>query len=394
MNTAFSPSRNAVLTLFFINGFVLSSWVPHIPLIQERLQLSEGILGLALLALAAGAITLMPLSGAWSSRFGSGRVTLMAAVLFCATLPLPILAPHFISLLPALFLFGACNGTMDVAMNAHAVAVEKKQGQPIMSSFHGVFSLGGLSGAALGGWALSRGVSPKAHVFVVSGIMITAAIYAARFLLPHEEKWATKPSTFSIPTGPLRLLGALAFLVLLAEGAIMDWSTVYIKNILQTHVGLAAAGYAAFSLMMAAGRLAGNRLILRWGAPRMMRVTALFAASGLVLAIIIRQPLFAIIGFGCVGLGLSNLTPVIFSAAGRTPGVASSIGISAVATAGYVGFLAGPPLIGCVAELTSLPIALGFVAMAMVLVSCFTRLIAPSQQNDSPDVEGSCNELS
>jgi len=386
-------ARKAALAIFFINGFVLSSWVPHIPLLKERMNLGEGLLGIALLAVAAGAVTFMPLSGRWSSRFGSARITMLSALLFCLALPLPIFAPNFVFVLPALFLFGASNGTMDVAMNAQAVAVEKEHGNPIMSSFHGFFSLGGLSGAGLGGWVLSQGLPPIVHVLSVSILMFAATLVAVRFLLPKEEQTVSKSSKFVFPAGPLRALAALAFLVLLAEGAVMDWSSVYMKTTLQTGVGLAAAGYAAFSLMMAAGRLSGDRLVSTLGAVAITRVTALIAAAGLAIALLIPHPLFAVIGFGFVGLGLSNLTPVLFSAAGKTAGVAPGIGISAVATAGYFGFLAGPPVIGFIAEFISLPMALGLVAAAILLVSFFARLTDSSATRQSPSPEAYNHEL-
>lgn len=392
MKPPIHSARKSTLAIFFINGFVLSSWVTHIPLIKDRMNLGEGLLGIALLAVAAGAVTFMPLSGRWSSRFGSARITMLSALLFCMALPLPIFAPNFIFILPALFLFGASNGTMDVAMNAQAVAVEKEHGKPIMSSFHGFFSLGGLSGAGLGGWSLSQGLNPIVHVLSVSILMFAATLVAIRFLLPKGETSTLKSSKFVLPAGPLRALAALAFLVLLAEGAVMDWSSVYIKTTLQTGVGLAAAGYAAFSLMMAVGRLSGDRLVSKLGAVAITRVTALIAATGLAFALLIPHPLFAVIGFGLVGLGLSNLIPVLFSAAGKTPGVAPGIGISAVATAGYFGFLAGPPVIGFIAELVSLPVALGFVAAAILLVSFFSRLTDPAE-TDELIAKEACNEF-
>ena len=375
MNSSILSARKATLTMFFINGFVLSSWVPHIPLVKDRMNLGDGMLGIALLAIAAGAIVFMPLSGRWSTRFGSDWVTRFSALLFCVVLPLPIFVSNFTILLFVLFLFGACNGIMDVAMNTQAVAIEKEYGKPIMSSFHGFFSLGGLSGAGLGGLLLSTGLNPKVHVVSISILSVVITLFAIRFLLPQKEQ--APSSKFVMPPGPLRALAVLAFLSLLSEGAIMDWSTVYIKTVLNTGIGMASAGYAVFSLMMAAGRFAGDRMVAKLGAVVITRMTALIAASGLALALLIPSPLCSIIGFGLVGLGLSNLIPVLFRAAGKTPGVAPSISISAVATAGYFGFLAGPPLIGFIAEWVSLPIALGGVALAILSVSIFARLTDP-----------------
>lgn len=380
MTNATKRARKAVLSIFFINGTLLSSWVPHIPLIQERLGIGEGLLGLALLGMALGAVVAMPLSGVWSSRLGSRQITTLSAFAFCFALLLPILAPNLGFLIFALVIFGACNGAMDVAMNSQAVAVEKRYPKPIMSSFHGFFSLGGLTGSGLGGIALANGISPLNHVLIVSALMLLATTFTVQHLMPKEADANKEGSKFALPRGSLLGLGVLAFLVLVAEGAMADWSAVYIRNALATGPGLAAAGYAAFSLMMALGRLTGDKFVAGIGPVTLTRITSLIAALGLGIALLIHHPLAAIIGFGCVGLGLSNLIPVLFSAAGRAPGVASSTGIASVATAGYFGFLAGPPIIGFAAELITLPVALGLVVIAILIVTLFAGLTKPNSE--------------
>lgn len=369
MNQTLRNARWASLSIFFINGVLLSSWVPHIPLVQEKLGLGEGLLGLALLGMAIGALVAMPLSGYLSSRLGSRPVTTFCAFSLCLSLIFPILAPNLPLLILALMVFGASNGALDVAMNAQAVAVEKRFSKPIMSSFHGFFSLGGLTGSGLGGLALASGVSEHLHVFFVAGLMSIAILLTFRAFLAKEADASKTGSSFVRPTGPLLGLGILAFLVLVAEGAMADWTAVYLKNVLGTGPGLAAAGYAAFSLMMALGRLSGDRLVAGMGPVIVTRITSVIAACGLGIALFLHHPAAAIFGFGAVGLGLSNLVPVLFSAAGRTPGVASSTGIAAVATAGYFGFLAGPPLIGFVAEVSSLRFGLGLVVAAIFIVT-------------------------
>lgn len=208
--------------------------------------------------------------------------------------------------------------------------------------------------------------------------MFVAILITAAGFLDKQHEAVQAGATFVLPKGPLLALGLLAFLVLIAEGAMADWSAVYLRNALQTGPGLAAAGYAAFSLMMAIGRLTGDKLISQVGPVAVTRVTALIASVGLGLGLILHHPIAAIIGFGCVGLGLSNLIPVLFSAAGNTPGVPASAGIAAVATAGYFGFLAGPPFIGLLAELFNLPIALGAVALAVAIVALFAHLTQPN----------------
>jgi len=382
--SSLSSSRKAVLGVFIINGSLLSSWIPHIPIIQERLGLSEGLLGLALFSMAIGAIISMLISGILSSRFGSRKVTIFSAFAFCFSLPLPIIAPSFLTFVIALFIFGACNGAMEVGMNAQAVAVEKKYSRPIMSAFHGFFSIGGLLGATLGGIVLAYGVKPSTHVIAVSVLMFPAIIFAIRNLLPEQaDTTPLKESKTMKLNGRLLGLGLLAFLVLVAEGSVADWSSVYIKQTLQTGPGFVAAGYAAFSLMMAIGRLKGDRFVAHIGPVTLTRTASLVAAFGLGIVLLVPHPFTVIAGFGCVGLGLSNLIPVLFSSAGRIPGISSSKGIAAVATAGYFGFLAGPPLIGCIAELSTLSLALSMVVVAILIVTIFSYLTEHPANNET-----------
>lgn len=368
-------ARKAVLSIFLVNGIILGSWIPHIPLVQERLNIGEGLLGLALLSMAAGAIIFMPISGVWINRLGSRKITTLTAFAYCFALPLPIMAPSFVTLLLALFFFGAFFGAMDVAMNAQAVAIEKRYTKPIMSSFHGFFSLGGLLGSGIGGLVLAFELNPLLHALSISGLMLVMTALVNKHFLPKNVDSTVNKTEFVLPRGPVLALGILAFMVLLAEGAIADWSSVYITKVLQTGPGIAALGYASFSLMMAIGRLSGDRFVANMGAVKIARLTSLIAAIGLGATLLIEHPIAAIIGFGCVGLGLSNLIPIIFSAAGRIPNMAASTSIAAVATAGYFGFLAGPPTIGFIAEFTGLPMALGVVVMAISTITFFASIV-------------------
>ena len=372
-------ARLAVLTIFFVNGATIASWVPHIPLVQEKLGLSDGLLGLALLGVAVGAVLSLTLSGWLIARFSSRTLVSVSAVAFCVALPLPVFAPNFGLLVAALVFFGLCNGAMDVSMNTQAVIVEERYGKPIMSSFHGLFSLGGLVGAGLGGLALSSGVSPPLHVVIAALVFGVLGVSVLSKLLPDAAKTTAEGPAFVLPKGSLLGLGLLAFVVFVGEGSMADWSAVYLRNVLGTGAGLAAAGFAAFSLMMALGRLSGDRLVGWLGPVATVRLGAAVAGVGLGLSLLFGNPLAAIVGFGCVGLGLANLVPVLFSAAGRTPGVAPGTGIAAVATLGYLGWLAGPPVIGLLAELITLAGALGVVAVALGLVVAFARLVGASR---------------
>ncbi|WP_225412389.1 MFS transporter [Stigmatella hybrida] len=363
------PARIAISAVFFVNGLSFASWVPHIPTVQARLGLSTSLLGLALLGVALGALVAMPLTGMLVARWGSRAVTLVSSLLFCPLVALPVRAPSLPLLLVALVSFGAAYGAMDVAMNAHAVTVERKLGKTVMSSFHALYSLGGLAGAGSSILLLSWGLTPPAHMLGVSVLGLAVILTASRFLLPASADEGGPAHAFAFPRGPLLFMGLLTFLVLMVEGAMADWSAVYLRRSLGTEVGLAGAGYAVFSLAMTTGRLTGDRMVNAFGPQRLLRAGGFLAAGGLGAALVLHHPVAALIGFGCVGLGLSNLIPVLFSAAGRAPGVPSGVGIAAVSTLGYGGFLVGPPLIGLVAEPVGLPAALGLLVAFLVLVA-------------------------
>jgi MFS family permease len=366
---ALSRARRAVSTIFFVNGLILASWVPHIPAVKARHAISDGQLGLILLSMAAGSVLALPLAGWLVSRFGSRCMTALVALGFCLMLPLPIISANVGLLALSLMLLGACNGALDVSMNAQAAAVERQYQRSIMSSFHGLFSLGGLAGAAIAGLALSFGTTSRQHVIVTTFLALMTVASVLHWLLPDARQAEYRSPTFVKPRGILLGLGILAFLGLLAEGAMADWSAVYLHDVLRADSATAAAGFAACSLMMAAGRFSGDQLANRFGPRRLLRTSGTVAAVGLGGGLLSGEPLFAIVGFGLVGLGIANIIPVLFSAAGRLHGVAAGPALAAVATTGYFGFLTGPPLIGFVAEVTSLSLALGIVSACCALIA-------------------------
>jgi fucose permease len=362
-------ARRSVATIFFINGVVLASWVPHIPAVKQRLGIGDGALGLVLLAMAVGAVAALSMAGRLVRRFGSRVMTSVAALALCLALPLPLLSPSVARVALSLLVLGACNGMLDVSMNAQAVAVERRYRRPIMSSFHGLFSVGGLFGAACAGVVTWLGASPLQHV--AGATLVALALVAAALpglLLDAIERGAAGPA-FARPTGRLRTLGLLAFAALLAEGAMADWSAVYLRDVLASSAALAAAGFAACSMMMAVGRFGGDRVVGAFGAAPVLRASGSLAAAGLALALLLGTPIAAIIGCGMVGLGIANAIPILFSRAGNLPGVDPGPALAAVATTGYLGFLAGPPLIGVVAELSTLRLGLGVVAVCCGLIA-------------------------
>lgn len=361
-------ARLAVGLVFFANGAVFGSWAPQIPLVQERLGLSPATLGAALLATAVGALCAMVLAGMAIARYGSAPVTRATGIALCLSLPAAALAPDLGLLVAALALLGFANGLMDVAMNAHGVAVELRLNRPIMSSLHGLFSLGGFVGAGLGGLALAR-LAPGTHAVLAGALTLSLVLAAGRFLLPGRIDLASTGPRLVRPSGAALVLGFLAFLVLMSEGAALDWSAAWLRTELGVDSAHAGLAFAAFSASMAASRFAGDMLRRRLGAVVLVRGSALIAVSGFALALLVATPAAAILGFACAGLGLANTVPVLFGAGGRLKDSDPGSGIAAVAGIGYLGFLAGPPMIGVLAQFTSLGQALGVLVVACGLVA-------------------------
>jgi MFS family permease len=364
-------ARLAVATIFCLNGLALANWIARIPDVKQQLALSDQLLGLVLLCVAAGALVAQPTVGWLIGHVGSRRMTTVMLIGFCLSVILPGQATDMLALMGVLFIFGACNGGLDVAMNAQAALVEQRYGRPIMSSFHGLWSVGGLVGAALGGLIATQGVSVRTHLLGVAIIATIIAVIITRGLVVDDNMRHEAGPSFALPPRSLVLLGLIAFGVLFCEGAIADWSAVYLRESLHSSPALAATGFAVFSLLMAAGRLTGDALALRFGPAWLVRGGGVLVTLGIGLAIVSDVPVIAIIGFGLIGAGLACSFPLILSAAARTPGVAANTAIAAMATTGYTGFLVGPPLIGTVAEAVTLRGALGLLALVGVLVAVF-----------------------
>lgn len=370
-----SPSACFAITLiFFINGLVFSNWVTRIPNVQQSLGLSAGALGLALWGTAIGALTSQFFAGWLVQRMGSRRTTTLAALLYCCTLILPALAPNLPILALALFALGISNSMLDIAMNVQGIAIERQASRPILASLHASFSFGGVAGSLLGGLFIGLKIAPLPHLLSIAIGCGVIAYVASRWLLGDEEKAEreSKKAAFPHLSRQLLLLGSIAFCGLLGEGAVADWSTVYMKSGIHASPVIAAGGFAAFSLTMATGRLAGNYLIHRWGSVVLLRSSSLLAAAGMLLSLLARQPLIAIVGYGLFGAGLSCIFPIVLRITGHLERRSTAAAIALVSTIGYVGFLAGPPLIGFLAEAVTLRWALGIV----VGLSLFIALLA------------------
>ena len=360
--------RIATIGVFLANGFGIGAWAVEVPRIKESLALSDTALGIALFAFALGAIVAMPLAGQLAPRFGSGRATALLGAAFVVALPLPAFAPGMAALCIVLFMLGAANGALDVSMNGHASTIETQWRSPIMSSFHAAWSAGGLLGAATGALLQKGGVGVIGGLLlpgVVIGIVIVAAaLLALRDLGPRA---AASSSGFAWPSGGVVKLAMLAFLCMLVEGAVADWSAVYLRSTLNQEASVAAVGYSAFALSMAACRIVGDVSVRRFGSSKVVALGGLIAVAGLALVLSLPTVLTACVGFAMVGIGLANIVPVIFSAAGRSTDT-PAIGVSMAATAGYAGFLIGPPLIGLGAGWLGLRLALCVLVLAAAIV--------------------------
>ena len=371
-------ARRATRGFFLLCGIAAAAWAPMVAFAKARLELDEAQLGLVLLCLGVGSVGAMPLAGHLSHRHGSRGVQLVSAVTLCALLPVLAVAPTALAMSATLIVFGAAMGSLDVAMNAHAVEVEQRHGAPLMSGFHGMYSLGGLVGALPIASKPAIGASLIACVSIVAVALLAIVITQGRALIAtHTNPGAGQRSMFSLPSARVLLLGALALIVFLAEGAVLDWSAVFLRDERGFAIAHTGLGSAAFSVAMVTGRLLGDGITARLGPVRIARYGGALAAAGFVLATVVPSDAAALTGFVLVGLGASNIVPVVFSAAGRVPGTPPSVALATVTTFGYAGVLAGPAAIGFVAHATDLSIALAGLALLLAIVSALAPTVRP-----------------
>lgn len=347
----------------------MAAWAPLVPYAKDRLAVGDGTLGLLLLCLGAGSIATMPLSGALAARFGCRRVIWAASLVICAALPLLAMAGSVPLLAAALLLFGAGVGTVDVAINIQAVVVERTAGRTVMSGFHGLFSVGGIAGAAGVSAVLWAGGSPLLATMCVAVAIPAALLLFGRGLLPYGGD--RDGPAFALPRGAVLLIGGLCFICFLAEGAMLDWSALVLIALHGVDPARSGLGYAVFSVAMTAGRLSGDRIVRALGGRTVLLLGASCAAAGMALAVLAPSSLAALAGFALVGAGASNIVPVLYSALGRQRAMPPNLAVAAVTTLGYSGILAGPAGIGLVAHVASLPIAfLGVAALLLIIAAC------------------------
>jgi MFS family permease len=377
-------TRVAVGLIFFGDGLLLGSWAARIPAVQAQAGLTNARLGLALFASSVGALMAMPLAGRLCERAGSRRVAIAALVAASGSLVFASLATNLAGVAVALFGFGAGFGSINVAANAQGIALERTYGRPILSSFHAAFSLGGLAGAGTGALAAGASIAPRVHFAALAVALTVAGLLAMQRLLPPDTPNARRVRRLVRPPRVLLILGAAAFCTLLAEGSAADWSAAYLSQSLGVTAAVAALGYTAFSVAMATSRTLGDRLNRRFGPVELARAGAGLAATGLAVGLAVGSAPVALAGFAAMGAGLGVVVPILFRAAGSTPGVSASTGIAAVSTIGWLGFLAGPPAIGFAAGAVGLRNALALVVLAIVTLVVLSRFATPRGRNASP----------
>jgi MFS family permease len=364
-------NRLAVSSFFFFNGFLYANWVARLPELQRLYGVTNATLGTLLLCWAAGAIIAMPFAGLLTAFLGSRRLTWVTALGFCIFVPLiPILTNIWV-VGSLFFIMGINSGALDVSMNGQAVYVERLYNKPIMSSFHGVFSIGMALGAGAGALFAKLDVSLSIHLMIISVSCLMLIVWASQHLVKDEH--TDSPNTeggskFQLPTKAILPLGIIAFCGMTGEGSIADWSAIYMNKTVGMSEAFSALAFGSFATAMTVGRITGDYFITHFGKRKVLIYSSLMAFLGLSLAIVFPSAYPVLVGFFSVGLGLANVVPIIYSTAGNTEGVSPSVGIAMATTIGYSGFFIGPPVIGYLADIFSLQIGLVFTLILFIIM--------------------------
>lgn len=362
-------ARIAVSSLFFLTGLCFASWASRIPAIQQALHLSEGGLGGVLLALPIGSMISMPVAGLLIGRFGSKQVVLTAGLIYAVVLPLIGLVQTPWQLFAVLVLFGFTGNLANIAVNTQAVAVEAMYGRTIMASFHGLWSLAGFTGAAIGALMAGQEIVPYQHFFLITVIAVLIVAVSAKHIVAQDVNTQEKQTLLIKPDRFLMILGVIAFCSMICEGTMFDWSGVYFKKVIHAPDGIAGIGYAAFMSTMASFRFIADWLTTRFGARKVLQLSGILTASGLLIAVLLPYFATAIFGFLLVGAGVSSVVPLVYSAAGKSKTLSPGMALATVSTIGYLGFLIGPPLIGFVAQASSLSISFSIIALMGICIA-------------------------
>ncbi|MEO5771858.1 MAG: MFS transporter [Burkholderiaceae bacterium] len=375
--TRLQLARWATRLQFLLFGFIVGVWGVHIPSVKAQYALDEGALSLVLWALATGSVLCLTQAARIVAGLGARVAALTASVLMCASLAAALVSDVFAALVGTVLVFGAACALFDVAINAEGSQLEAASGKKVMSGFHGMFSLGGMLGAAAGALALRAQVPPPLQLASAAAFAAALAVAASAGMLARDGRSDAAEPRWRVPRGVLAQLGLLASVALMAEGAMVDWSVLYLQQEMAASPALAALGFASFSGAMAAARFGGDGLRSRIEGRRLLVGSGLVAAGAMTLLLAARDPWIALFALAGVGAGLANVVPILFSAASRVPDVAPAEGIAAVSSLGYLGMVAGPLLIGGIAEASSLGVGLGAVVLAALVLAAGARRLTP-----------------
>jgi fucose permease len=364
-------ARWAVSALFFHLGLCIGTWAPHIPFAKQRLLASPTGFGLALLFVGLGGVIAMPAMGLVINRFGSAHAAVVAALLTLATLPLPVIAPDLWTFALALLVFGASYGSLDVAINAHGLLVETTLRRPVMSAFHGLYSLAGLAGAGLAAVMIEH-VSELSRVLVSSAICLALTRFAAHNLLPAGADRGKSRTPFALPTRATIGMGLLCLLALLIEGAIIDWCGINLREARGASGTITSLAFGLFAGGMALSRMVGDRARLRWGSAFVVRYTALSTAILVMIAVTVPDARLSLMAFALSGVTIGPLAPILFAGGGRADPDNPGRSIAAVTTLGYSGFVLGPAIVGILADWSSVGVALAIAAATGFVIAAFS----------------------
>jgi MFS family permease len=380
--------RNSVVAVFFVQGFLFASWTAHIPHMKDHLNLGDGSLGVALLGAPVGSMLAMLAVSRLLPIFGSRRVVRVSLVGYCLAGPVVGLSTSLVTFFMAFLLWGIFQGSLDVSMNAQAITVEERAGRRLMPGFHGSWSLGSLAGAGLGvlgvglGWSLSE----QLLIFAVPCLFVVG--WLSTQMIPDDQvrddssAGQSEKARWTLLQKAIVVLAAIAFADMFCEGAVADWTAVYLHGTLHTSVVVAGLGYAAYLLIMMTVRLLGNTVMNRFPVYRALPLLAIVGSVGLGVGLIVNRPASVLAGFMCLGAGLALVIPMVFSACGYIPNVHPGTAVATVSACGWTGFVLGPPLIGAIATLTSLRTALFLLPLltAVVVVATGTARVLRSER--------------
>jgi len=360
--------RKAVGAIFFLPGLIFASWASRIATIQQTLHLSDAGLGAILFSIPVGLMLSLPFAGWFISHIGSRKLAIIGLVVYGIALIGLGAAPTVPLLITCMVLYGFASNTVNIAVNTQAVATEKIYGKPIMASFHGLWSLAGFAGAAIGTFMIGKGIIPLHHFVLIVIVVIIGLLTCQRHLLDDSSPAEVGPA-FVLLDKPLIKLGIIAFCSLICEGAMFDWSVIYFKKVINAEGAWMGAGYTCFMCTMALGRFVADWFAARFGLKQILQLSGLLTASGLMVAVIFPHLYTAMLGFLLVGLGVSSVVPMVYSVAGRSKTLSPGMALAAVSTIGFVGFLIGPPVIGFVAQAFSLRISFILIAVMGLCVT-------------------------